>query len=121
MSQRVYLTKTFIEAAKRTPATGRVEYRDAEVRGLLLRVSAFGYKSFSLCARFPGQHNPSRRSIGEYGTVSLDEARETACQWKAMIRRGIDPRRSWRRSVRRMPPGGNTTSPASSARCLRNG
>jgi integrase len=91
MSQRVYLTKTFIEAAKRTPATGRIEYRDAEVRGLLLRVSEFGYKSFSLCARFPGQTNPSRRSIGEYGTVSLDEARETACQWKAMIRRGIDP------------------------------
>jgi integrase len=91
MSQRVYLTKTFIEAAKRTPATGRIEYRDAEVRGLLLRVSEFGYKSFSLRARFPGQTNPSRRSIGEYGTVSLDEARETACQWKAMIRRGIDP------------------------------
>ena len=55
MLQRVYLTKTFLEAAKRTPATGRIEYRDAEVRGLLLRVSEFGYKSFSLCARFPGQ------------------------------------------------------------------
>ena len=62
---RVHLTKIYIEAAKRTPATGRIEIRDAEVRGLLLRISEFGYKSFSLCARFPGMTNPSRRSIGE--------------------------------------------------------
>jgi hypothetical protein len=33
-----------------------------------------------------------RRSLGAYGVVTLDEARETARDWLRMIKRGIDPR-----------------------------
>ncbi len=55
MSQRVYLTKTFIEAAKRTPATGRIEYRDAEVRGLLLRCPSSATSHFRYVPGFPAR------------------------------------------------------------------
>jgi integrase len=44
-----------------------------------------------LLRRFPGSPNPVRRSLGQYGELSLTEAREKAREWLALIKRGIDP------------------------------
>jgi integrase len=51
-------------------------------------VSEVGQKSFILIARYPG----SPRALGEYPSMSLGEARERAKDWRALIRKGIDPK-----------------------------
>jgi integrase len=65
---------------------------DTQVRGFGVRVSEKGRKTFILVTRYPGSKNPTRRAIGEYDAISLADARETARDWLAMIRRGVDPR-----------------------------
>lgn len=76
---RVNLTDKALKALKPAPAgTDRYEIADGIVPGLL--------------ARFPGKANPTRRTIGEYGAITLDDARRTARDWHEMLRRGVDPK-----------------------------
>jgi Arm DNA-binding domain len=89
---RVVLSDTWIRSPKRVPQSGRVEYHDAWAPGLSLRVSEYGHRSFILTTRYPGFTNPSRRTLGEYGVVTLDEARDMARDWLKLIKRGIDPK-----------------------------
>src|SRR5262249_30693643 len=55
------------------------------------RVMPSGQCSFVLVARFPGGRHPTRRSLGSYGALTLEEARTKARAWLGMIKRGIDP------------------------------
>ena len=70
----------------------RYEVMDSDVPGFGVRVSEVGQKSFILIARYPGSPNPTRRALGEYPSMSLGEARERAKDWRALIRKGIDPK-----------------------------
>src|SRR5262245_52342362 len=72
-------------------ASGRYEIMDTVVPGLGVRVSERGIKSFILVARYPGSANPTRRSLGEYGALTLEAARTRARHWHELLRRGIDP------------------------------
>jgi integrase len=59
---------------------------------LALRVTDRGHKSFVLVARYPlNPKNPTPRSLGDYGAVTLAEARQKAREWLSMIAKGIDP------------------------------
>ena len=58
MSKLVKLTARSVEAA----AKG-TEVRDTEVRGLRLRVSPKGLRTFVLVTRYPGQKHASRRAL----------------------------------------------------------
>lgn len=69
----------------------RYEIRDNDVRGLLVRVTDRGKRTLMLQARFPGSSQPTRRELGEYGSLKLAAARELARDWHELIRRGIDP------------------------------
>ena len=91
---RIALTDKFIGSRKRVPPAGRrVEYLDALVPGLALRVSEHGHRSFVLIARYPSHSmNPTRRALGRHGELTLEEAREKARAWLALIRRGVDPK-----------------------------
>lgn len=90
---RVTFTDKFVKAEARVPASGRVDYHDALVPGLALRVSSKGHKSFVLVARYPNKpKHPTRRALGEYGEISLETARERARLWLQLIGKGIDPR-----------------------------
>ena len=61
--------------------------------GLVLRVTDRGHKSFALRCRYPSHpHNPTRRALGDYGALSLDDARMKARQWLELIGKGIDPK-----------------------------
>ena len=42
-------------------------------------------------ARYPGSKNPTRRALGVYDKMKLEEAREKAREWLKLIARGIDP------------------------------
>ena len=48
-------------------------------------------KSFALHTRFPGSPHAKRRRIGEYGALTIEQARQIARDWTDQIRRGIDP------------------------------
>jgi integrase len=88
---RIALTERRVEALKPDP-TGkrRPELRDSVVPSLIVRAAA-QRKQFCLHARFPGFKHPTRRAIGEVGTLSIDDAREVARSWLQSIRRGVDP------------------------------
>jgi integrase len=90
---RENLTDRLIKSRKAAPTGQRVDYPDAIVPGLALRVTDRGHKSFVLVARFPLQpKNPTRRSLGDYGAITLEQAREKARAWLLMIGKGIDPK-----------------------------
>lgn len=64
---------------------------DGIVSGLGVRVSETGRKTFVLLKRFPGKGHPTRLRIGEYGAISLDQARKTARNWLELIQAGKHP------------------------------
>ncbi len=81
------LTARFIDGVKPGPA--RREYFDRHARGLALRVSPTGGKSWVLLYRY---HRRLRRwTIGRYPTLSLAEARELARAGLRDVERGQDP------------------------------
>jgi integrase len=112
---RIALTSRFCQSQQRVPAQGRTDFHDAIAPGLALRVTAKGHKSFVLVARFPGSENPTRRLLGRFmpepkatiaGTtvsfdeatvllhgkiLTLEEARQKARIWLALIQKGLDP------------------------------
>jgi integrase len=81
------LTPRFIESLK---PEARCEYQDEVVPHLILRCSPHT-KAYALLARFPGSSNPTRRSLGKVGTISLRDVRLKAQQWLQMIEHGKDP------------------------------
>jgi hypothetical protein len=65
---------------------------DAQVPGLAARVTDKGKITFVLIKRFPGgSRHPVPRKLGEYGRMSLEEARNEARVWLALIDKGTDP------------------------------
>jgi integrase len=73
------------------------DVRDTTTPGLAVRVmpAAAGQKpskTFTLIARYGGpRSNPARRSLGRVGTITLDQAREKARRWLALIAQRTDP------------------------------
>src|SRR4051812_9897825 len=86
---RVVLTDAKCVALK--PGPRRRFIPDAMVPGLILQITPQGHRSFMLRAMFPGGRNRVRRLLGEVGTISLDDARNTARQWIGLLAEGRDP------------------------------
>ncbi len=86
------LTDAMIAGLKPAPEGTRIEIRDDLLPSFAVRVTDKGTKTFVLITRFPGSKNPARRAIGEYPTLSLQQAREEARSWLLLIKRGIDPK-----------------------------
>lgn len=91
MKAKKPLTDRAIQALKSAPAGKRRIVWDAIVPGMGLRVTENGTKSFVLVARYPGSPNPSPRSLGTYGAISLQAARDKAKAWLGQIADGVDP------------------------------
>lgn len=89
VTKRVRLSDKRIKALR--PSERRYDVWDSEAPGLIVQVQTTGHLSYKLCRRMPGMRNPTRRLIGEVGTMELEEARAIAREWCAMIRRGADP------------------------------
>jgi integrase len=90
-ASRKILTDRACKALKPAKAGERYQIADAIVPGLALRITDNGAKSFVLVARYPGSTNPTRRALGSYGAISLDDARNKAREWLALLQQGIDP------------------------------
>lgn len=88
---RETLTDRRLKALKPAPEGGRYEIMDSVVPGMGIRVTDKGKRTFILVARFGGAKNPTRRALGEYGALSLEQAREKSREWLELIGKGEDP------------------------------
>ena len=75
--------------AKKPPKKGQAEYWDTECKGLALRVSYAGTKSWTVMARLHGVQR--RWKIGQYPELTLAEARAKAREHKVSAAAGLDP------------------------------
>jgi integrase len=90
---RLTLNDRHLKALTKKPAPEGQTYdrSDALVPGLRVRVSETGRLTFVLLTRFPGSRNPTRRALGAYGELTLEQARKKAQRWLEMVGKGIDP------------------------------
>ena len=86
------LTDRLIRSLRPNEDGSRYEVMDSVVSGFGVRVSGKGKLTFVLVARFPPKPNPTRREIGQYGLMTLEEARARARTWTTAIQRGVDPK-----------------------------
>jgi Arm DNA-binding domain len=70
---RKSLTDRTLKALK--PAGKTRDEWDPSFPGFGVRVSDKGRLTFVLAARFPGSKNPTRRALGMYGPMTLQDAR----------------------------------------------
>src|SRR5215510_4765310 len=100
MVSKRHLTDRALKALIPAKPGERYELRDSIVAGFGVRVNderdpsrpgKAGHVSFILYTRFPGSSAPTRRALGRYGELTLEQARDKAAQWRTLISRGIDP------------------------------
>lgn len=103
------LTDAKIAALKPAPKGSRYELMDTTVPGFGVRVgpSKKVWRTFILIARYPetkpnerGVVNPTRRRLGEYPALTLEQAHDKAWEWLKLIRKGIDPVADEKREVK---------------------
>lgn len=85
---KLALTDRFLRSIK-TPAKGRETYADTVRRGLVLRVTEKGAKTWSIGPRVNGRRR--RFTIGNWPEISLADARERAARLLVEVRDGRDP------------------------------
>ena len=82
------LTDRKVQSLKAAPKGTRYQVMDTLVPGFGVRVTDKGVKTYIFQARFPGSTNPARREINK---ATLEKARDTAREWSALIKQGVDP------------------------------
>lgn len=115
-TEKTELTKLKIDNLRPAVAGQRYEVADTHVSGLRVRIGDAAVEtgkfrgkaaqiSFVLLARFPSRPNPNptRRTLGSYSRdypdLTLEQARQKAAQWKAMIAAGVDPAAAAKRAL----------------------
>ncbi len=89
MAEKVKLTKRNIDALARPEKTDRIRYYDAEIPGLALQVYPSGRKAFFL--NYGPEKRRRRIKIGDYGSITPDQARAKAKELIGSIVGGGDP------------------------------
>jgi len=84
------LTKAKIEKAK-APAEGVLILWDEKMPGFGCRVFASGQRSFVVCYRLRGARRKYWVTLGTYGLVTLEQARDKAEEMLAKAKLGEDP------------------------------
>ena len=96
------LTDRFVQSAK-APSGKRVDYFDRKVRGLMLRVTPNGVKTWSYRYSRKSDSKRIRMTIGEYPAFSLSQARNDALKIMAEVARRKDPAKDRKRGDRSKP------------------
>ena len=95
-----YLTDRTLRSLPPAPKGTRIEIWDTIIPGFGVRVGdamdtarlgKAAKVTFILYARFSPGSASERRTIGVYGAMSLERAREVAGEWRSMVDKGIDP------------------------------
>jgi integrase len=87
---KVDLTDRFIQGLK--PSAKPADYFDSKARGLNLRVTPNGVKSWSVLFTSPRDGKRARISIGTYPATPLVTARTRAVELRGLVEAGKDPR-----------------------------
>jgi hypothetical protein len=87
-TRKLNLTDRSVKALRPAPDGKPYDVRDGIVPGLRVRVMGTGALSFVLLARFPGSPHPTRRALGPYGKLTLEQARAKAREWFLADREG---------------------------------
>jgi integrase len=87
---KVDLTDRFIQGLK--PSAKPADYFDSKARGLNLRVTPNGIKSWSVLFTSPRDGKRARISIGTYPATPLVTARTRAVEMRGLVEAGTDPR-----------------------------
>ncbi|KQZ28664.1 hypothetical protein ASD50_19485 [Mesorhizobium sp. Root552] len=86
----IELTDRFCQSAK--PIDGKqTDYFDLKTKGLCLRVSPAGTRSWNLVYTKPGDSKRARMKLGRYPEMKLVKAREKARDARSEIGEGTDP------------------------------
>jgi integrase len=96
--QRTKLTKAAVEAIE-LPPKGRITVWDTAIAGFGVRVSAGGSKTFILFRRVNG--NTVTRTLGRFGIITTERARQDALRMAGHFAAGIDPMKERRRAEAR--------------------
>ncbi len=104
---KIKLTKNVVDAAK--PQGNDIELRDTLVPGFLCKITPTGRKVFMLQYR---TNSGVRRkpSLGQFGELTVEQARMLAQDWMAEIRRGGDPGGHKADASQGHPPGSSFCS-----------
>ena len=87
---KVDLTDRFIAALK--PHDKDLDYFDTRAKGLQIRVTPKGVKSWSVLFTSPKNGKRARLSIGTYPATPLATARTRAIEAHGHVESGVDPR-----------------------------
>lgn len=85
---KIKLTKSAVDAAQ--PQAQPIELRDTLVPGFLCKVTPAGRKVFMLQYRTNAGER-RKPALGQYGELTVEQARSLAQEWLAQVRRGGDP------------------------------
>jgi len=85
---KLKLTQSAVDAAH--PQAQAVELRDTLVPGFLCKISPAGRKVFMLQYRTNAGER-RKPAFGQYGELTVEQARSLAQEWLAQVRRGGDP------------------------------
>ncbi len=85
---RVKLTDRFVQSAK-TTTPSRVDFSDESQRGLVLRVTSSGARTYTVTYFRDGKRQ--RVTLGPADVLSLKDARQGAADIRARVLRGEDP------------------------------
>jgi Arm domain-containing DNA-binding protein/integrase-like protein len=87
---RKTLTDRYLKSLEKATPGERPITWDTVVPPMGIRITDRGHKTLVLGARFPGKHF-TVRELGEYGPLTLEQARTRARHWLELIGKGIDP------------------------------
>ncbi|HBN9817927.1 TPA: tyrosine-type recombinase/integrase [Pseudomonas aeruginosa] len=85
---KIKLTKSAVDAAQ--PQAQPIELRDTLVPGFLCKITPAGRKVFMLQYRTNAGER-RKPALGQYGELTVEQARSLAQEWLAQVRRGGDP------------------------------
>ncbi|HBP6730084.1 TPA: DUF4102 domain-containing protein [Pseudomonas aeruginosa] len=85
---KIKLTKSAVDAAQ--PQAQPIELRDTLVPGFLCKITPAGRKVFMLQYRTSAGER-RKPALGQYGELTVEQARSLAQEWLAQVRRGGDP------------------------------
>ena len=83
------LTKLIVDKAEIPKDKDQVFYRDGELKGFALRVTSRGSKSFVVETLI--KNKVKRMTLGKYGALTVEQARNEAKKLLGKIATGIDP------------------------------
>lgn len=88
-NKAIKLTKSIIDKINVTEGKDQVFYRDEQLKGFALRVTANGVKSFIVETRIANK--VKRITLGKYGQLTAEEARKQAKYLLGQIAKGDNP------------------------------